>query len=165
MKILLTVNFFLGTDCSQVSSAGVWDTIATDIQSPPGSASHAAAVWRDTLHIIGGESYGRGMPFYSYDFNGNVWETLHIDASPKPRYGASTVMYGDKIFMYGGVVQDAGICGELWAFDVSAKNWENITVKTEPCNATFAMCPPLESVGHSATLIPGLFKLNSLSII
>lgn len=79
---------------------------------------------------------------------------------PKSRYGASSVMYGDKIFMYGGVVQDSGICGELWAFDVSAKNWENITVKTEPCNSTFAMCPPLESVGHSATLIPGLFKQN-----
>lgn len=93
-----------------------------------------------------------------YDFNGNVWEIARMKDSekyPEIRYGASSVMYGDKIFMYGGVIEGKGVCGELWTFDVSAKNWENITVKTEPCNVTSSMCGPLKSAGHSATLIPG----------
>ena len=43
--------------------------------------------------------------------------------------------------MYGGVKQGGAVCSELWAFDVSAKAWENITVKTEPCLAnTTAFC-------------------------
>lgn len=47
----------------------------------------------------------------------------------------------DKIYMYGGVKQGGAVCSELWAFDVSAKAWENITVKTEPCLAnTTAFC-------------------------
>lgn len=35
--------------------------------------------------------------------------------------------------MYGGVKLGGEVCRELWAFDVSAKSWENITVKAEPC--------------------------------
>lgn len=151
---------FTGYDCSQISALGVWTTVSAQYSPPPpGSASHGAAVWRDTLHIIGGESYDRGELLNMYDFNGNVWEAVHIEGGtsvPEIRYGVSTVMYGDKIFMYGGVIRHKGICGELWAFDVSAKTWENITVKAEPCNETsFTMCGPLKVVGHTATLVPG----------
>ncbi|XP_055714873.1 attractin [Phlebotomus papatasi] len=147
---------FAGSDCSQLESLGYWDTVEPDF-APDGSASHGAAVWRDTLHIIAGESYGRGQLLTMYDFNGNVWETAHVEGTnyPEIRYGASTVMYGDKIFMYGGVIGNKGVCGELWAFDVSARSWENITVKIDQCNATYAMCGPLKSAGHTATLIPG----------
>lgn len=137
---------------------GYWTTISPEFASPVrGSASHGSAVWRDTLYIIAGESYGQGELLTTYDFNGNVWETVHNSGSvvPEPRYGASTVMYGDKIFMYGGVIGAKGVCDELWAFDVSAKIWENIVVKSEPCNATWIMCGPLKSAGHTATLVPG----------
>lgn len=94
---------------------GYWTTISPEFSSPVrGSASHGSAVWRDTLYIIAGESYGQGELLYTYDFNGNVWETVHTSGSivPDPRYGASTVMYGDKIFMYGGVIGAKGVCDE-----------------------------------------------------
>lgn len=155
---------YAGIDCTQIAALGVWSTITTEFISPPGSASHGAAVWRDTLYIIGGETYDRGELVFMYDFNGNVWETVHpvnVNA-PELRYGASTVLYGDKIFMYGGVVNKKGICGELWAFDISARTWENITVKSDPCNATlFSMCGPLKTAGHSATLVPRLSDKSS----
>lgn len=37
---------------------------------------------------------------------------------------------------------NAQICNELWAYDISAKSWENITVRSEPCVHTnnTAMC-------------------------
>jgi hypothetical protein len=38
--------------------------------------------------------------------------------------------------MYGGVEENGVVSNELWAFDVSAKTWENITVRTEQCNTT-----------------------------
>lgn len=149
---------FAGSDCTQVTSAGFWTTLSPDFLSPNGSASHGSAVWRDTLHIIGGESYGQAELLNTYDFNGNVWEPVHTPPgstnTPEPRFSASTVMYGDKIVMYGGVIKGKGVCDEVWAFDVSAKTWENITVKVEACNATFEMCGPLKSAGHTATLVP-----------
>lgn len=39
---------------------------------------------------------------------GFVWDTLHSKSAtiPSPRYGASSVIQGDKIFLYGGVVTD-----------------------------------------------------------
>jgi len=84
--------------------------------------------------------------------------------------------------MYGGVEESGIVSSELWAFDVSAKTWENITVRSDPCNTTknsTGLCGeyffyfllkslshsclfflrfggflgPLRSAGHSATLI------------
>lgn len=75
--------------------------------------------------------------------------------SPEMRYDASTVIYGDKIYMYGGVVGRKGVSNELWAFDVSAKTWENVTVKFEPCTSSTTMCGPLKASGHTATLVSG----------
>lgn len=90
-----------GDDCYQDVSLGYWETIAPQLPLPIGSASHSSAVWGDTLHIIAGESYGRGELLYTYDFNGEVWETVHAKLNkPEKRYGASTVIYGDKIYMY-----------------------------------------------------------------
>ncbi|KAL5284023.1 ATRN family protein [Megaselia abdita] len=155
---------FAGNDCSQIKYNGVWSSVIYSPYSPPpASASQSASVFHDTLYIIGGESYGRGNLVSMYDFNGNVWEIFHSDPKnnykmiPEQRYGATTVMYGDKIFMYGGVLKE-GITGELWAFDVSAKTWENITVGHEGChhhnNTLYTMCGPLKVAGHTATIVP-----------
>lgn len=91
-----------------------------------------------------------------YFISGNVWET-HIakthSQSPSQRYGHSTIIYGDKIFLYGGVLGNRGPTSEVWAFDINAKTWENITVKAEACNGSFLMCGPLKSAGHTATVV------------
>lgn len=61
---------------------------------------------------------------------------------PLPRYAHSCVLFGDKIFMYGGVVQNSTVTNEIWAFDVSAKVWENVTVHDDCHNKT--ICGPLK---------------------
>src|SRR5690349_638204 len=69
---------FAGSDCRQIASLGFWETIDTSKDfTPPGTASHGSAVYGDTMFTIGGESYHRGELLYAYDFNGNVWETVH----------------------------------------------------------------------------------------
>ncbi|KAG5869328.1 hypothetical protein JTB14_005136 [Gonioctena quinquepunctata] len=144
---------YKGDDCGQLANEGYWETISVPSFTPPGSASHGAAVWRDSMYVIAGESYNKGYLLSVYDFNGYIWETPHISESPSPRYGHSAVLYGDKIFIYGGVLGNRGPTSELWAFDISAKTWENITVKADSCNSSFLMCGPLKSVGHTATVV------------
>lgn len=64
--------------------------------------------------------------------------------------------------MYGGVKEDGMVCNELWAYDISAKSWENVTVNTGSCELNHAnigftnqaLCGPLRSAGHTATLVP-----------
>lgn len=59
-----------GDDCSQIADLGYWEVLhPRDIQ-PEGSASHCAVVWKDSLYIVGGESYNRAKMLYTYDFNG-----------------------------------------------------------------------------------------------
>lgn len=66
------VDFVLGEDCSQVAERGYWEVVQTKDFVPEGSASHTSVVWRDSLYIVGGESYKRAQMIYVYDFNGKM---------------------------------------------------------------------------------------------
>ncbi|XP_046382799.1 attractin-like protein 1 isoform X2 [Ischnura elegans] len=171
---------FKGPDCSQEASLGYWESVPRIGFQPEGSASHGAVVWKDSLYIVGGESYGRAKMVYMYDFYGNVWETPQMSGTniPRPRYGHSAVLFGDKIFMYGGVEENGLVSGELWAYDINSQTWENITVRLEPCGrggvsseqgvnhtgtviVALLPCGPLRSAGHTATLVPGHLSRRS----
>lgn len=134
---------FAGADCSQKGDRGFWENIIYKDLLPDGSASHCSIVWKDSLYVVGGESFHRAKMIYVYDYNGNVWETPHVEGkAPLPRYAHSCVLFGDKIFMYGGIVQNSTVTNEIWAFDVSAKVWENVTVHDNCYNKT--ICGPLK---------------------
>ena len=67
----LYVNYDVtGDDCSQLADLGYWEVVQWKDFVPEGSASHGAVVWRDSLYIVGGESYRRAKMIYVYDFNG-----------------------------------------------------------------------------------------------
>lgn len=63
------------------------------------------------------------------------------------------------------------VCNELWAYDISAKSWENVTVNTGSCESTLMhigftnqdLCGPLRSAGHTATLVPSSIVSQSTS--
>ena len=59
-----------GDDCSQTADQGFWEVLHPKDIRPEGSASHCAVVWKDSLYIVGGESYQRAKMLYTYDFNG-----------------------------------------------------------------------------------------------
>lgn len=63
---------FTGDDCSQVADNGYWEVIQPKDFLPQGSASHTAVVWRDSMYVIGGESFNRAEMIYVYDFNGKL---------------------------------------------------------------------------------------------
>lgn len=133
-----------GSDCSQRSEGGYWEPVPYNF-SPEGSASHCSVVWKDSLYVVGGESFHKTKMIYVYDYNGKVWETPRIvGRRPASRYAHSCVLFGDKIYMYGGVVQNSTVTNEIWAFDISAKVWENVTVRDNCNNKT--MCGPLKVI-------------------
>ncbi|XP_011147509.1 attractin-like protein 1 isoform X1 [Harpegnathos saltator] len=156
-------NGYKGADCSQKGDRGFWENIMYK-DLPDGSSSHCSIVWKDSLYVVGGESFHRAKMIYVYDYNGNVWETPHVEGKvPLPRYAHSCVLFGDKIFMYGGVVQNSTVTNEIWAFDVSAKVWENVTVHDNCHNKT--ICGPLKVAGHTATLVQNHGKKEKMVVI
>ncbi|XP_035739558.1 attractin-like protein 1 isoform X1 [Vespa mandarinia] len=155
---------YKGVDCSQKKDHGFWESVTYKDFSPEGSASHCSIVWKDSLYVVGGESFHRAKMIYVYDYNGNVWETPHVEGKlPAPRYAHSCVLFGDKIFMYGGVVQNSTVTNEIWAFDVSAKVWENVTVHDHCRNKT--MCGPLKVAGHTANLVQSYGEKEKMVVI
>lgn len=64
---------YAGNDCGQEVEKGYWKTVTPRNFIPPGSASHGAAVWKDSLYIVAGESYYRGQMLYVYDFTGKKY--------------------------------------------------------------------------------------------
>ncbi|XP_017752850.1 PREDICTED: attractin-like protein 1 isoform X1 [Eufriesea mexicana] len=159
------VHGFKGSDCSQRSDRGFWESVTYTDFSPEGSASHCSIVWKDSLYVVGGESFHRTKMIYVYDFNGNVWETPHVEGKvPLPRYAHSCVLFGDKIFMYGGVLPNSTVTNEIWAFDVSAKVWENVTVHDNYHNNK-TMRGPLKVAGHTATLVQSHGRKEKMVVI
>lgn len=71
---------YKGDDCSQIASHGFWEAIKVQGYIPQGSASHGAAVWRDSMYIIAGESYNKGSLLFVYDFNGKFFVTFVFDS-------------------------------------------------------------------------------------
>ena len=78
----------------------------------------------------------------------------------------------DKIYVYGGVEDNGVVSNELWAFDVSSKIWENVTVRSDHCNGTGGpysngshVCSPLRSVGHTATVVATQSKKSDRMIV
>lgn len=66
---------YKGDDCGQLAVNGYWETVQVPPGGfvPPGSASHGAAVWGDSMYVIAGESYNNSrLNFYVYDFNGEL---------------------------------------------------------------------------------------------
>ncbi|XP_012222964.1 attractin-like protein 1 isoform X2 [Linepithema humile] len=155
---------YKGADCSQKGDRGFWESITYKDLPPDGSASHCSIIWKDSLYVVGGESFHRAKMIYVYDYNGNVWETPHVQGRvPLPRYAHSCVLFGDKIFMYGGVVHNSTVTNEIWAFDVSSKVWENVTVHDDCHNRT--ICGPLKVAGHTATLVQSHGKKEKMVVI
>ncbi len=74
-----------------------------------------------------------------YDYNHNTWEQLSPSSAPTRRHNASTVYMSsvDRVLLYGGQTKDSGgTVGDLWTFDPTALNWEEMHPPTDPGKRT-----------------------------
>lgn len=96
---------------------------------------------------------------YVYNLNTNLWETPHIIGKlPEQRYAHTCTIFKDKIYIYGGVLENSTVTNEIWAFDILSKTWENVSVNENCTNKT--MCGPLKVF---ITLVPRSIVLKKLS--
>ncbi|CAG0917287.1 unnamed protein product [Notodromas monacha] len=149
---------YKGHDCSQHEDDGVWEWEGTGSFLPSGRASHSAVVYGDSLYIIGGEDFKddnvdvNPQFIVRFDLTGKVWETVHsVKERPTWRYGHTAVMHGDKIYVYGGMLEDGSVVDALWTFDSTSRDWERVQVLIGECSG---LCGPLPVVGHTAVTIP-----------
>ncbi|CAG2059732.1 unnamed protein product [Timema podura] len=155
---------FKGEDCSQRSDQGFWEMVTPRDSPPSGLASHQAVIWGDLMYVLGGESYSGGGMLQEFNIRNNVWKAVYVREyqTPELRYGHSAVLHGDEVFMYGGVLAGGEVSGELWAYDINAKMWENITVNSNQCYVMCANNAPCSSLGmRPKTQLCSMFATRS----
>lgn len=78
---------------------------------PVATSAHSVAVHEDTLYVFG--DYTNLDQVLTFDFTTNEWS--HSDLPYQPRRHSSAVVFGDEIFVIGGVIPNED--GKLEALD------------------------------------------------
>lgn len=99
-----------------------WEAIASRGEQPLIRDEHTAVVYEDSMIIFAGFEDGiRTNSMYRYYFLENKWEKVNVlsTISPVARAGHSTIMFGDKMTVFGGRDDDNNKLNDIWIFDFS----------------------------------------------
>ncbi|CAH1259216.1 ATRNL1 [Branchiostoma lanceolatum] len=133
---------YRGADCNQTDAQVVWERERPGL---PGRASHVSVQQDMWMWIVGGYTFSSAS-FHNlirYHLIENTWSpvTPKTAVDPAARYGHTAVLYGDKIIMFGGLIEGRVVTNETWAFDTVHHQWERLS------QAGLAL------EGHSATVV------------
>jgi N-acetylneuraminic acid mutarotase len=112
---------------------------------PPSRDEHTAVIYEESMIIYGGFEDGiRTNSIYRYYFRENKWEKINILSTnfPSPRAGHSSIMFGEKMAIFGGRDDENNKLNDIWLFDFSTYAWEY-----EECEHA-----PIARAGHTASL-------------
>uniref|UniRef100_A0A0N5C9V4 Attractin n=1 Tax=Strongyloides papillosus TaxID=174720 RepID=A0A0N5C9V4_STREA len=116
-----------------------------------GRASHTAVTVDDIIWIYGG-TYLSGVlnqDIVMYDVKKNQFSVPKISSKiPDNRYDHSMVLYKNKLYIFGGVLNKKVITNELWSFDIITKEFNLLS----PHNDSYSSLP-LAVAGHTAHII------------
>jgi N-acetylneuraminic acid mutarotase len=105
---------------------------------------HTAVLHGETMVIFGGFSYGdRTNELFRFHFESNQWERLVSPSENQPcrRAGASSVSFGDHMYLFGGKDDESTTLNDLWKLNLTTFEWTQISTK---------QTPPTARSGHSA---------------
>ncbi len=154
-----------GEACSQAESSGYWETLNVVGTIPPPRTSHAAMVDNaGRLWIVGGETFSNTrhmVAVFSPDLenkdNKGLWRPIKAEGNkgPSARFGHSSVIHDNKIYMYGGTMKSGHVSKELWALDLVGYQWERVETSQGICMSSESaqLCGPINSMGHTANVI------------
>jgi hypothetical protein len=120
----------------------IWTELKTDRKPAPrygtilayDSNRHAAVTFAGFT-----SEGGRFDDTWSFSLDSDSWQDLGPDG-PRPRkrclHMGAYDSDGDRLFIYGG--QSGGDLGDLWAFDLRAKTWRELTPSAKPAARRFA---------------------------
>ncbi|KAF7252463.1 Attractin [Varanus komodoensis] len=146
-----------GTDCSVPVPANrsFWTHQEFYIPKLP-RASHKAVVQDDVMWVVGGYLFNHtdAEMVLAYDLNSQEWLPLNSSVNAVTiRYGHSLSLHENKIYMYGGKIDETGnVTSELWVFHIANQSWVHVTPKAKEQYAV---------VGHSAHIV----TLDSGSVV
>lgn len=118
----------------------------TEKQAPINRKEHSAVVFEAKMYIYGGyvDIKGPSQEFWSFTFDVEEWCLVlssSADISPGPRYSHSAIVYGNGMYLFGGLV---GLVeqSDFWRWDFNSNMWSKIK----------ARYGPQQLVGHSAVV-------------
>jgi N-acetylneuraminic acid mutarotase len=119
------------------------DPIETKGIAPQKRNLHTCVVYKDNLIIFGGKSNGylNDIHLYSISFSfffkflsaNNKWQELETTGDiPSPRYGHTSVIFGDSMFVFGGYDNNSSSCNDL--FELNLSKYNNVKFKKRNVN-------------------------------
>lgn len=107
-----------------------WELIPST-NSPSGRSHHSAVMYNELMIIFGGRcEYGETNETWSLDLNDYNWKQFTNSHSPEPqaREGHSACVYGQCMYIIGGMNRLGDVLQEIWRFDIAASSWKKLKV-------------------------------------
>jgi hypothetical protein len=137
----------------------------TPVGTPPPPRARPSVIF-DSMrgHLVvfgGGDDGGKFNDSWILDLSGGgspSWTQLSPSGPPpSPRTFAAAVYdsIGDRMFVYGGAVDDPFISNELWALSLDAPAWNRFSTVNNPQVTRFAMAAAFDPVGYRLAIYGG----------
>ncbi|MEH6680218.1 MAG: hypothetical protein V7724_06690 [Sediminicola sp.] len=153
-KVIAKDNFENSTESKTNSfttrNARINKVSSNDNESFPSRYRHSSVVYEDKLWVMGGNKGPIIVAEFENDIwnstNGTNWSSVNIDASYPPRELFPSIVFKDKIWIFGGNIFDNSLAGsnDIWTSEDGVTWLENVK------NAEF---PP--RFAHTATIFRG----------
>ncbi|KAH3758550.1 rac gtpase [Pelomyxa schiedti] len=86
------------------------------------------------LFIFGGRSNNFSNSLYCFNMKTGEIALLPSEGSPTPRYGASMILFGKLLFVFGGYDNSGSVSDDLGCYDISTNHWKPIVKSLILCN-------------------------------
>lgn len=136
--------------------SGQWSDVFVSGWAPEATYGAGAEASNNQIFVFGGrtESGDLSNELASFDIDSEKWikhEPSTLD-EPTGRYGASLNVYGQFIYVYGGVDSTGKTTSDLWAFDISSKVWTQMNIYS---NETEEADNKISRAFHASIIVEG----------
>eukprot|EP00002_Diphylleia_rotans_P040670 TRINITY_DN9704_c0_g1_i4.p1 TRINITY_DN9704_c0_g1~~TRINITY_DN9704_c0_g1_i4.p1 ORF type:complete len:629 (-),score=92.08 TRINITY_DN9704_c0_g1_i4:240-2126(-) len=101
-----------------------------DVRPPP-RHSHTAVVFQDSIYIYGGITTRSCIlsDIYTYSIKRNQWIEKKANGEvPKPRWGHSAVVIGDRMYIFGGLSNNGEYLNDIFSYTFDTSTWNQVEV-------------------------------------
>jgi len=99
---------------------------------PDARASHSSCVYNDRLYVFGGQDDDNNKlgDLWEYDFTQSTWSQVKLGEegsyTPNPRSGHTAVVWGTKMYIFGGILELTKELNDMIVFDFTTKQFSQV---------------------------------------
>lgn len=106
-----------------------WSELPNVGERPSHIFGHTAVLYMGCMYIYGGQFESCETFVWKYTFDCNEWEKISFSVLPDKKVPInrryhSAVVYRNKMYVFGGLIEIRGSTDELWSFDLEEYTWE-----------------------------------------